>query len=84
MDNKDYISVTEDGLTSASYLTFMIDDVLTDPEYIHTPSGNDTWQYNIPIYSNTAITPYGPHKLTIMNGGDPGHSIFLFDYVIYT
>jgi hypothetical protein len=48
MDNMVHISVAEDGLTLASYLTFMIDEVLTDPEYIHTPSGNNTWSTTYP------------------------------------
>ena len=84
----DDLSVVEKGLTSSTYLSFMIDDEFVSTTYVHNPSGGNTggsyWDFDVPIYVNQSVTTYGKHKLTILNGGSPVHSIFLFDYVIYT
>jgi hypothetical protein len=84
MYNKGDLSVSQKGITSASYLSFMIDNEFVGGEYIHTPDNTGGWAFNVPVYVNTSITSYGQHKLTIMNGGGPTHSFFIFDYVVYT
>lgn len=50
--------------------------------FLHTPSGQPTYTFNVLGYANAAIGD-GKHQLTIEASGDSG-SLILFDYAIYT
>ncbi|KAI9059609.1 hypothetical protein FKP32DRAFT_1126812 [Trametes sanguinea] len=53
-------------------------------EFFHTPNGDDTYQYNVPVYVNHSV-PFGGHLLQIVNGAIGGQqSLILLDYVVYT
>ncbi|CDO70908.1 hypothetical protein BN946_scf184829.g16 [Trametes cinnabarina] len=73
-------SESPDGYTS---LRFYIDGKQVG-EFVHNPSGDGAYRYNVPVYANSSI-PFAGHLLQIINGAIGGpKSLILLDYVVYT
>jgi hypothetical protein len=55
-------------------------------EFLHVPdgtSGLNGYEYNVVVYANHSI-PNGEHRLIVSTIAESKHSVFLFDYAIYT
>ncbi|KAF8995252.1 hypothetical protein BDQ17DRAFT_1250922 [Cyathus striatus] len=79
------ISLSIQPLVGYSNMTFFIDnEAVGHFEWI--PPGDNTYQYNVLVYSNASIIP-GEHTFLLKNGqeGDSGDtSLTLFDYLVYS
>lgn len=88
MNNKDDQAVKSKGITSSTYVTFMIDGVPVGSPFTHSPNNQlvegTYWEFDVLMYANASLGCYGIHNLTIMNGGGTHKSAFLFDYIKYT
>jgi hypothetical protein len=88
MNNQDDSAVSPRGITSRTYLTFLMDGHEVSGSFEHEPSRKQIdgsyFEFDVLVYSNTTLGYYGQHNLTIMNGGGNHPSMFLFDYVKYT
>lgn len=64
-------------------MTFYIDDEAVG-NYTLYPSGDPTYDYHVPVYTNTSIKP-GAHSFKLQGGSVGGAwSIVLLDYIVYT
>lgn len=88
MNNRDDSQVAAKGLTSSTYLTFMMDGEVVGSPYAHSPNNQmvdgSYWEFDVLVYANASLGCYGTHNLTIMNGGGSHRSAFLFDYIKYS
>ncbi|KAK7064618.1 hypothetical protein R3P38DRAFT_2825556 [Favolaschia claudopus] len=63
--------------------TFYLDGVVVGT-FQHSPDGTAGFDYTVPVYVNTSITP-GPHTLTLQNGQQGGvQSVMILDSIVYT
>ena len=67
--------------TTFTNLTFHIDGALAG-QFNHLPDSSTDILYNVPVFAHTGLS-YTSHEFEIHMGGS-GHSLLLFDYVVYT
>ncbi|KAI0682003.1 hypothetical protein C8Q76DRAFT_573608, partial [Earliella scabrosa] len=66
-----------------SDMTFYLDGQQVGT-FIQEPSGDSTYQYNVPVYVNASI-PSGDHAFMLVNGRAGGQSaLALLDYIVFT
>ncbi len=69
--------------TGTSDMSFYIDGKVVGG-FWHAPSGNTSYQYSYPVYSNSSLDP-GIHSFTMVGGHIGGvKSLILLDYFVYS
>ncbi|KAI0809263.1 hypothetical protein BC629DRAFT_1106608 [Irpex lacteus] len=69
--------------TGTSDMSFYIDGKVVGG-FWHAPSGNTSYQYSYPVYSNSSLSP-GIHSFTMVGGHIGGvKSLILLDYIVYS
>ena len=66
-------------------MSFFLDGNLVG-SYRQLPTGDATYEYNVPVYVNTSLPP-GNHTIEIQNGQpnlSKTDSTILLDYIVYT
>ena len=64
-------------------MSFLLDGNLVG-SYRQSPTGDATYEYNVPVYVNESIPP-GQHTIALVNGEVNGNtSLTLLDYIVYT
>lgn len=63
---------------------FYVDDELQG-QFINRPLNNNTYDYRVPVFSISSLSPYVEHELVIQNGVVNGsQSLILLDYIMYS
>ncbi|KAI0809265.1 hypothetical protein BC629DRAFT_1106622 [Irpex lacteus] len=77
------ISQSIDHPFGTSDMTFSIDGNVVG-HYTSVPSGDKTYDYNVPVYANDSVGS-GSHSFTVTNGTPGGpETLLLLDYIIYS
>ena len=64
-------------------MSFFLDGNLVG-SYRQLPTGDATYEYNVPVYANDSLPP-GEHTIVVVNGRPSRRqSINLLDYIIYS
>lgn len=76
--------VSESGVefTSTADISFYVDGKLSG-NFTYTPPGDDSFLYNITLFSKTGLDS-GFHTFMLQNGGGSVPSLVLFDYMVYS
>ncbi len=67
--------------TTLANTTFLMDGNQVGT-YLHIPTGEGNFLYNVPVYAETGLAN-SPHVLT-MEATGANASLILFDYAVYT
>ena len=76
------IANTVQFATTLTNTTFELDGEPVG-RFVHIPTPDDSYLYNVPGYVNTTLQP-GRHQLNIIGTGDTDSSFISFDYAVYT
>ena len=73
------------GAIASTNIAFTLDGSYVG-SYVYDPQPMADFQYGVPVYMNTSLSPDREHLLTLQPGISSGRngSVILFDYVTYT